>query len=93
VLLAEFQRAAVTGSEQIVFAEAAAVPHRPNRVDHVGGLEPITPGDLGIAGLAAVERTTFGDEIGACGTVNGPIDAAAAEQRRIRGVDDGVNAQ
>ena len=37
VHLAELNRAAIAGGEQIVLAERAAIPHRPNRVDHMPG--------------------------------------------------------
>jgi hypothetical protein len=93
VLLAELHRAAIAGGEQIVLAEGTAVPHRPNRVNHVLGLEPIALGNLGVAGLAAVEHPAFGHELRPRRPMDRAIDAAPAEQRRIRGVDDGVNAQ
>jgi hypothetical protein len=57
------------------------------------GFKPIALGDLGIAGLAAVEHPAFGHELRARRTMDRAIDAAPAEERRIRGVDDGVNAQ
>ena len=60
MLLTERQGVAIAGGEQIIFAEAAAVPHRPNRVDHVPGLQSITLGDFGIAGRAAMQRAAFG---------------------------------
>jgi len=40
-----------------------------------------------------VEHSAFGHEVRPRSTVDRAIDAAPAEQRRIRGVDDGVNAQ
>jgi hypothetical protein len=39
-----------------------------------------------------MEHAAFGEKPGPGGTVDGAIDATAAEQRGIRGVDDGVNA-
>ena len=39
-----------------------------------------------------MERAAFGKQFGPGGTMDRTVDAAAAEQRRIRGVDDGVNA-
>ena len=90
---AKFDRAAIAGGELIVLAAGAAVPDRPNRMDHVPGLEPIALGDLGVAGLAAVEHAAFGHELRPRSTMDRAIDAAPAEQRRIRRVDDGVNAQ
>jgi hypothetical protein len=93
MFLAKFHRAAIAGGKQIVLAEGAAVPHRPNRVDHMPGLEPIALGDLGVTSLAAVEHSAFGHELRPRSTVNRAIDAAPAEQRRMGSVDDGVNAQ
>ena len=55
--------------------------------------ESITFGNLGVAGLAAVQRPAFGQQLWPGCIMDRAIDAAPAEQRRIRGVDDGVNAQ
>lgn len=92
MLFAQFDRAAITGGKQIVLAEMAAVPHRPNGVDHMRRLELVAAGDLGIAGLATVQRAAFGNKFGAGRAVDGAIDATAAQQRRIGRVDDRVNA-
>ncbi len=40
-----------------------------------------------------MERAAFGKQFGTGAAMDRTIDAAATEQRRIRGVDDGVNAQ
>jgi hypothetical protein len=52
----------------------------------------VSLGDFGVAGLAAMEHAAFGEQPRPGGAVNGAIDATTAEQRGIRGVDDGVNA-
>ena len=93
VLLAQRDRMAIAGGEQIIFAVAAAIPHRTNRMDHVPGLETIPFGDLGIAGRATMQRTAFGQQLRPRGPMNRAIDPTAAEQRRFGGVDDGVNAK
>ena len=93
MLPAKLDRAAIAGSEQIILALTAAVPDRPDRVDHMPGRQPVTFGDLGIAGGAATERAAFGKQFWTGAAMDSTINAAAAEQRRIRGVDDGVNAQ
>jgi len=93
MLLAKFHRAAIAGGEQIVLAEGAAVPHRPNCVDHMLGRQAVATGDLGVTRLAALEHLAFSHELRPRSTMDRTIDAASAEQRRIRGVDDGVNAQ
>jgi len=55
--------------------------------------QPIRRSDLGAAGLAAMERTAFRKKFGPGRAMDRPIDAATAQQRGIRGVDDSVNAQ
>ncbi len=91
--LAKLQRTAIAGRKQILFAELAAIPHRPNGVDHVFRRKPVSPGDLGVTGLAAVEHAALGHKLGTGGAMNGAIDPAPAQERRIGRVDDGVNAQ
>jgi hypothetical protein len=61
-------------------------------MDHMPSLQQIAPGDLGIAGLAAMEGAAFGEKLGSRRAMDRAIDAAPAEQGRIGGVDDGVNA-
>ena len=91
--LSQFKRAAIAGGEQFILARVAAVPDRTDGMDHVPGRQPISAGDFGIAGRAAIQRAAFGKQFGPGRAMDRAIDAAAAEQRRIRGVDDGVNAQ
>jgi len=55
--------------------------------------QTVSTGDLSSSGFAAVQRTAFRQKLRPGRAVDRTIDAAAAEQRRIGGVDDGVNAQ
>ena len=50
-------------------------------------------GDLGVTRLAAVEHAALGHELRPRSTMDRAIDAAPTKERRIRGVDNGVNAQ
>lgn len=93
MLPAELDGTAIASGEQIVFAKAAAVPDRSNCVDHMLGFEPVAPGDFGIAGRTTIQRATLGQQFRSGRPMDRTIDAAPAEQGRIRGVDDGVNAQ
>jgi hypothetical protein len=61
-------------------------------MNHMPRRQPISQGDFGAAGLAAMERAAFGEKLGAGRAVDRTIDAAAAQQRGVCGVDDGVNA-
>ena len=89
---AELQRAAIARGQRLVFAFSAAVPDRSDGMNDMPRRKPVALGDLGVAGFAAMKRAAFGEQLGSCGAMNRAVDAAAAEQRAIRGVDDGVNA-
>jgi hypothetical protein len=60
-------------------------------VDHPLGRQAESSGRLGVAGLAASQFAALGEEVGAGGPVDGPVDPATAEQRRVGGVDDRVD--
>jgi hypothetical protein len=77
----------------LILVGVAAMPDRPDGVDHMPGRQPVSFGDFGIAGGAATKRAAFDQQFGSGRAMDGAIDTAPAEQRRIRGVDDGVNAQ
>jgi hypothetical protein len=91
--LAEFDRADIAGRQRLIFALASAVPHRPHGMNHMPCRQTVTFGDFGVAGLAAMEGAALGQQFGAGRAMDRTIDAATAEQRRVGGVDDGVNAQ
>src|SRR5205809_498820 len=57
------------------------------------GRQAVATGDLGIAGFAAAQRAAFGQQLGPGSIMDRAINAAPAKERRIRRVDDGVNAQ
>jgi len=50
-------------------------------------------GELGIARLAATQPSALGQQLGTGGAMNRAVDAPAAEQRRVGGVDDRINPQ
>jgi len=90
--LAELDRAGVARGQRLIFAPATAVPNRADGVDDMPRRQPMAGRDFGVAGFAAMEGSAFGQEFGAGGAVNRAIDATTAEQARVGGVDDGVNA-
>jgi hypothetical protein len=92
VNLAEFDRAGVARGQRLIFAPVTAGPNRADGVDDMPRRQPVTRCDFGVASLATIEGTAFGQEFGAGRAVNRAIDAAAAEQARVGGVDDDVNA-
>jgi hypothetical protein len=90
--LTEFDRAGVARGQRLIFPPVTAVPDRADGVDDMPRRQPMAGRDFGVTGFAAIEGTAFGQEFGAGGAVNRAVDATAAEQRRVGGVDDGVNA-
>ena len=90
---AKLDTATIARCEERIFVARTTVPNRSDGMNHMSRRELVTFGDLGVAGLAAVQGPAFVLQFGAGCIMNRPIDAATAEQRRIRRVDDGVNAE
>ena len=91
--LTQLEGAAIARRQQLILAGAAAVPYRPDGVNHIPGRQPVSLGDFGFAGNAAIKRAAFGKQFRTGATMDGAVDTAPAEQRGIRGIDNGVNAQ
>jgi hypothetical protein len=85
------KRSAVAGREQLRFAETAAPPHRSDRVDHPARRQPEPRGRLGRAGFATAQLPAVLEQFRSGRPVDRPVDTAASEQRRVGGVDDGVD--
>src|SRR4051794_13684139 len=62
-------------------------------MDYMLRRQPVALCDLGVAGLTALERTAFRQKLRSCGPMDRAVHAAAAQQRTVGSVDDGVNAQ
>lgn len=77
----------------MILAGIAAVPDRTYGMNHMLCRQPISLGDLRVTGCAATKCAALGKQFAAGAAMNRAIDAASAEQGRICGVDDGVNAQ
>ena len=91
--LAEFERATIAGGQRFILALASAMPDRAYGVNHMPGREPVASGDFCIAGGTTAKAAAFGEQLPPGSAMDGAVDATSAEQRFIRGVDDGVNAQ
>jgi hypothetical protein len=78
----------VARRELLLLALAAPAPDRSDGVEHVP--RPQTTGTccLGVARPATAELSALPQDRRAAGAVDGAVDAAAAEQRRIGGVHD-----
>ena len=91
--MAKFDSPAVARRQRSNLALIAAVPDGTDGMNNMSRWQPIRFGDFSVAGNAATERAAFGQQFRPCRAMYGAIDAAAAKQPGIYGVDDGVNAQ
>jgi len=92
VSLAQFDGAGVARCQRLILAAVSPVPHRADGMNHMPCRKPVTPGDFGVSGRTAVQSAAFGEKLGPGRAMDGAIDATAAEQGRVGGVDNGVNA-
>jgi hypothetical protein len=76
---AQFDRADVARRQRLIFAPAAVVPDRADRMNHMPRRQPIGFGDLGAAGRASMQRAAFGKQFRPGRAMDRPIDAATAE--------------
>jgi hypothetical protein len=67
------------------------MPDGADGMNDISRRQPISPGDLGEAGFAAMKGAAFGQKPRAGRAMDRPIHAAAAEQRGICGVDDRID--
>ena len=91
--LAKFDRAAIARGQRLIFALGFRHARPGRRHESHAAPADDTFGDFGAAGLAAMERAAFGQQLGPGRAMDRAIHPATAEQRGVRGVDDGVNAQ
>ena len=84
------QRSPVARRQQLRLAGLPALPHGTDGVDHPAGGQAKARGRLGVAGGTSAECAAGVEQLGSGGSVDRPVDAAAAEQRVVRRVDDGV---
>ena len=57
------------------------------------GFQLVAAGDFRLAGFGAAERSAFGQQFRSGRAMNGAVDAAAAEQAAVGGIDDGIDIQ
>src|SRR5215469_12158176 len=74
----------ITGREQLVLAAHPTSPNRADGVDDVLRRQPKAARNLRRTGVAAAERSAFGEQIRAGGAMDRAVDPAAAEQGAIR---------
>src|SRR5713226_4208275 len=87
------QRVPIATRQEFVFITLAAVPDGSDGVNDPFGPKAISFGDLGFAGITSIERPTFFRELGAGGAVNCSIDASAAQETLVGGVDNRIDVK
>ena len=83
----------IDAREQVCFVVATALPDRPNRMDDVFRRQFEAGRYFRLSGGTAVESSAGVEQCGSGCAMNGAIDAAAAKQRLIGGVDDGIDIE
>lgn len=89
----EGQALAVARGQQFRLVLRAALPHRPDGMDHELGGQVVTACEPRLSGRAAAQRAAFPQQIRPRRAMDRAVHAATAEQRRVRGVDDGVDGE
>ena len=92
VFKSNLEASSVAGCKQLRLALFATMPDRSHGVDDMFCRKITAGGDFRIAGFAAVEFAAFFEDRGPACAVDGPVDAPAAEEALVGGVDDGVDA-
>src|SRR5205085_1100959 len=81
----------VTRRQQCFFIRSSAMPDGTDRMNHVFRRQTIAGGNLCLASLTTSERSAVGQQFWPRRAMDCAINAAAAEKRRICGVDDRIN--
>ena len=72
--------AAIAGFKQLLFPVLSAVPHRPDRMDHVFRRQPISPGNLRLTGFTATQGSALRQQFRPGRRMDGAVHASAAQQ-------------
>ena len=75
------------------FAVTAAAPYRSHGVNDIARGQSITLGQFGLTGGATAQAPAFLQQSAPRGAMDGAVHAAAAQQRIIGGIDDGIHSQ
>ena len=78
--LAQLDRTGIARRQRVIFALGSASPDRTDGMNHMPCRKPIAAGDLGAAGLAAMERAALGQKLRPGRAMDRAIHAATAEQ-------------
>ena len=89
------QAARVAARQDLRLSRSAPSPDGPHGVDDVAARKPTGRGENGFPGgkrtLLGADPPALFEDRGTARAMDGAVDAAAAQERRVRGVDDGVD--
>ena len=91
MLLSQLKARTIAGGEQLRLAVIAAVPDGADGVDDVFAGKRIRAGELCLTGLAAAEPQALREQPRPRRTVDAAVHPAAARQRRLRRIDNGIH--
>ena len=89
---AKLDGSAIARSQQIIFAAIAAIPDRPDGMDHMLGWQPIAFGDFSVACVATMQLAAFDQKLRPGRAVYRSVNATPAQKRGVGGVDDRIDA-
>jgi len=87
----QLQRIPVAAGQQFVFPGRAAAPYRADGMDDKSARQPVTSRDSRLAGRTSADGTALGQQFRPGGPVSGTVDATAAQERTVSGIDNGIN--
>ena len=83
----------VAGGEQIRLAMRASAPDGSDRVDHVGGGQPVAARHLRFAGSATAEQPALAGQLRTRGAMDRTVHAAPSEERGVGRIDDCIHCK
>jgi len=93
VLDREAQGVPITFRQSFCFAVFSSAPKRADGVNDKARPQAITTRQFRFARFTTAEATAFRQQLGPGGAMDCTIDSATAEQRRVRGVYDGIDIE
>ena len=83
----------VAGAEEVGLSALPVAPDRSDGMNDIPRRKQVAAGQFRLPGSAASEDPTLVKEFGSRRPMDGPVHPAATEERRVCGVDDGVDLQ
>lgn len=89
----DLKTTAIARRQQFRLTLCATMPHRPYRMNNKLCRQAVSFRQFGVTGTAAVQEAALMQQLRPGGAMYRPVNPASAQQRRIRGIDDGIDLQ